>query len=468
MKNYCIFSFDGGIFPIARQLVEEDNKVWVCQVEDGNDLGVESWINDESPERKERRLSLYDGLLKKNSLSKTMAMLENIPNKEDYFIIFDYNTFCNIAEQVLDMGFTNGHFPITEDFEREKDRKAAKDFVQKNYQHLKLIEYREMVGVDNVIKFIEESDKIWVIKSDGNMGETIVPDSDNIEEAKHQVIGELQADQKAYDSGKLILEEKIPKPIEFTPQMMWYDGVPISSAVEIETRMFGSCDIGPQTGGNQNILVQTPLDCRLNKMFFPQAVHDIAAQRKGMFIFDAGILYDGYDFYFTEFAGNRHGWGGIFSEVSMSLRNGKMSSSYYESIMKGKNPYTYRYGSSLALYSLHQDTEVLGTPQNELPFKVSDRTHRDMFTMQMKKEEGKSVSVGYRCLDSGPFAYIAGRGNDVYESINSLYESLQGVSFKGLYYRPKHDFLTKEYTSSVLNRLDKIKYFLQKEFNLGE
>jgi hypothetical protein len=56
--NYCIFSFDGGIFPIARQLVEEDNKVWVCQVEDGKDLGVESWINDETPDRKERRLSL--------------------------------------------------------------------------------------------------------------------------------------------------------------------------------------------------------------------------------------------------------------------------------------------------------------------------------------------------------------------------------------------------------------------------
>jgi hypothetical protein len=152
----------------------------------------------------------------------------------------------------------------------------------------------------------------------------------------------------------------------------------------------------------------------------------------------------------------------------MSLRNGKMSSSYYEQIIKGENPYTYRYGSSLALYSLHNDSEILGTPQDELPFKVLDRTHRDFFSVQMKKKEGKNVSVGYRCFDSAPFAYITGRGNDVYDSIDSLYESLQGVSFKGLYYRPKSDFTTKDYTSSCLNRLDKIKYFLQKEFTLGE
>lgn len=465
--KYVIFSFDGGIFPIARQLVEEDNGVWVCQVNNGKDLGVESWINDENPERKERRLSLYDGILKKHSLSSTLTMLENVREKDDYFVIFDYNTFCNISEKVLKMGFKKGHFPTVEDFNREKERKEAKEFVQKNYKHLKLIDYQEMSGVDNVIKFIEESDKLWVIKSDGNLGETIVPDSDDIEKSKHQVIGELQADKKAYDQGKLILEEKIPKPIEFTPQMMWYNGVPICSCVEIETRMFGSEDIGPQTGGNQNILVQTPLDCRLNKMFFPQVVHEIAKKRNGLFIFDAGVLYDGYDFYFTEFAGNRHGWGGIFSEVSMSLRNEKMSTSYYEQISQGKNPYTFRHGSSLALYSLHHDNKVIGTPQDELPFNIDDRIQKDFFAVQMKNKEGKSVSVGYRCFDSAPFAYITGRGNDVYDSIDCLYESLKCFSMKGIYYRPKSDFKTKEYTSSVLNRLDKIQYFLQKDF-IGE
>jgi hypothetical protein len=198
-------------------------------------------------------------------------------------------------------------------------------------------------------------------------------------------------------------------------------------------------------------------------MFFPPIVHEIAAQHKGIFLFDAGILYDGYDFYFTEFAGNRNGWGGIFSEVSMSLRNGKMSSSYYESIRDGKNPYTFRYGSCLALYSLHQDTEVLGTPQNELPFNVDKNIKRDLFVMQGKKKEDKNVSVGYRCFDSSPFAYMTGRGQDVYDAIGCIYEKLQGFSMKGIYYRPESDFTTKDYTSSVLNRLEKIKYFLQKD-----
>ena len=462
--RYIIFSFDGGIFPIAHQLVEEDNKVWVCQVKNSKDLGVESWINDELPAKKERRISLYDGILKKHSLSETLKMMEDIQNKEEYFVIFDYNAFCNIAEQVLKMGFKDGHFQTVADFQREKARQRAKEFVKKHYKYLKLIDYTEISGVDNAIKFIEESDKLWVVKSDGNLGETIVPDSDNIDMAKQQVIGELQADKKAYDKGKLILEQKIPKPIEFTPQMIWYNGKPICSQVEIETRMFGSCDIGPQTGGNQNLIIQTPLDCRINKMFFPPVVHAIAAQHKGMFLFDAGVLYDGQDFYFTEFAGNRNGWGGIFSEVSMSLKNGKLSSNYYESIKNGENPYTHRYGACLAIYSLHNDDKVIGTPQDGLPFYITDEVKRSAFMVQMKQKDNKPVSVGYRCFDSAPLGYITGRGNDVDDAIDSVYENLKGFSMKGIYYRPKCDFASTSYTSSVFNRLDKIRYFMEKEW----
>lgn len=460
--KYIIFSYDGAIFPIAKQLLDEGNDVHVCHIDRGGDLKVDSWINAaEDNNKQDRRMSLFDGILKKNSLSSTLNMMKSIKDKENYFIIFDYNILCKISENVLAMGFSNGHFPTTEDYNREKDRKISKDFVKANCPDLKLTDYIEMSSVDEVIKFLKSSKKLWCVKSNGNFGETIVPDKDNLEMAREQVISELNLYRKDYGKEKLILEEKLINPIELIPEIVFYNGKPVYSQVEIETRMFGAGDTGPQTGGNQNIVIRTDLNCRINKIAFPPAIYELAKNRIGVLYFDAGLLYDGKDFYFLEYAGNRPGWGGIFSEVSACYDNNKMSSNYYEGLLSGKNPYKYKYGSSVSVYSIAIDEKIKGgIPRQDIPIHMNDKAKSNSFLCQTKMNNGTLVNVGYRWLSSAPMGYMVGRGNSLNEAVDSVYKNLEGISLKGLYYRPKFDCLSRDYSSSIPNRHDKISSFI--------
>lgn len=464
IKKFVVFSFDGDLFPLAYKLITEEGfkeeDVIVCQIDDGSILGTDTWISQkEAPEVKKRRLSLYDGMLKKLSLSTTMEKLRQIKDKDECFVVFGHNSLCKIADKIQKMGFKNGLFPNWEDYEREQERQKSKDFVKKYYPNLKVAETKEFKGVDKVIKFIESSDKFWVVKSDGNHGETIVPDRDDLELAKEQIKSELTSYKSAYDKGGLILEQKIMNATEFAPQMIWYNGEPVCSEIEIETRMFGSGDIGDQTGGNENVIIQTELDDKINEIAFPQIMHDIAKKHKGMFIADVGILSDGKDFYFTEFAGCRHGWFGILSELSCSENKGKMISSYFGAILNGENPYKYKFGTVLCTYSIRSDTKIAGLGQEDLSIHIKKEAMKNFFPIQCKMKKDQLVNVGYREFDSSPLAVVVGRGDKLEDAVKMIYDTLKGVSLKGLYFRPQFDFLSIDYVSSIPNR---IKFLQQK------
>jgi hypothetical protein len=409
-------------------------------------------------ECRKRRLSIYDGFIEKYSLESTLTFLKYQKNKDDWFIVFDYNNQYKISEQVLKMGYEHGLFPMEYDYLMEKDRKMAKDFLKKHYKGVKLKETQEFKRVDDVIKFVKESDKLWVIKSDGNFAETLVPDKDDLEMGRNQVISELEENRKDFEKGKIMAEEKIMNPIEFTPQMVFYDGEPIYSQIEIETRMFGPLDIGPQTGGNENIVINIPLDDAINKIIFPEVVYKEAKKRKGIYIRDAGILSDGTDLYFTEFAGCRWGWGGIFSELSASMDENGNIGYYFIRLKEGGNPYNYDVGASLALYTLDADHKAPGLPQGDIPMTISEN-EQDFFLYQIKRHPDKDamVNIGYRWFSSAPLGYVVGRGQTVKEAVTSLYNSLHYFSLKGIYYRPKSDFLSKENEKCVLNRLQFLK-----------
>ena len=282
-----------------------------------------------------------------------------------------------------------------------------------------------------------------------------------MELAKQQIKSELTSYKSSYDKGKLILEPKIMDAVEFAPQMIWYDGEPVCSEIEIETRMFGSGDIGDQTGGNENLIIRTELDDKINEIAFPKEMHDIAKKHKGMFIADAGILSDGKDFYFTEFAGNRWGWGGIFSELSAAKSKDTMVHNYFQSIVDGKEPYKFAYGTGLAVYSVRSDDKYPMLNQDKLSIHIKDSSMKNFFPGQIKMrrtEAGKQiVNVGYREFDSAPLGYVVGRGNTIEDAVEMIYKALKGISMKGLYYRNQEDFLSTSYTSSILNRVDFLK-----------
>jgi phosphoribosylamine-glycine ligase len=458
MLKYLCISFDGAIFPVAHHLIEEGQTVWVCQIENGKDIGG-SWVSDEDKEAKKRRMSLYDGIFNKHELKETLKMMEGIKDKSEWFFLPDHNSLYPISEKALKMGFEVGAFPTEEDYEREKDRMKSKEFVKLNYPGIVVDEVKEMKGVDKAIEFIRESDEIWCVKSDGNYGETIVPDKDDPKLAKEEVIAELERQKKDMDKGGLLLEPKIPQAFECAPQMAFWNGKPIYSTCEFETRMLGAADIGPQTGGNENIVMNTPLDCELNKIAFPEAMMTIAKHTTGLFLADAGLLYDGSKFHFTEFAGNRWGWGGIFSEMagtgSWSCKH------YFESVAKGKNPYRYKFASSLALYNMKEEKDY---PKGDLPVILPKGKELPFFMYQVKMGENKQlVNVGYRSYESAPLGYVTASADTINDAAELLYEYLKDFSFKGVYYRPLADFLATDYHSAIPVRYNKIKQFLGEE-----
>jgi hypothetical protein len=453
--RFVFFTYDGAIMSVARKLLLEGYEVRVCQIRNASSLGVSSWINDsEAMECRKRRLSIYDGFIEKHSIESTLSFLKYQKNKDDFFIVFDYNNQYKISEAVLKMGYQHGLFPMEYDYLMEKDRKMAKDFLRQHYNGVKLKETKEFKKVDDVIKFVQESDKLWVIKSDGNFAETLVPDKDDLEMGRNQVISELEENRKDFEKGKIMAEEKIMNPIEFTPQMVFYNGEPIYSQIEIETRMFGPLDIGPQTGGNENLIIRTELSSPINNIIFPDVVYKEAKKRKGIYIRDAGILSDGQDLYFTEFAGCRWGWGGIFSELSASMDEKGNIGGYFESLKEGMSPYNFDVGVSLALYTLDADNKFVGLPQGDIPMTISDHQN-DFFLYQIKRNPNKDamINIGYRWFSSAPLGYVVGRGHTVEEAVSYLYNSLHYFSLKGIYYRPKSDFLSKENEKCVLNRL---------------
>src|SRR5699024_2867775 len=131
--RYVVFSFDGYGLPIALQLQREGHDVTVAQVQDQDDVlsKIEENIADEEPEARERRLSLYDGILEKRPAWEVVEELERtLPN--DTVLFFDLNQLFRFSERLRPLGLP-GNYPTEADFLLEIDREAAKGFVAKHY-----------------------------------------------------------------------------------------------------------------------------------------------------------------------------------------------------------------------------------------------------------------------------------------------------------------------------------------------
>src|SRR5690349_3683111 len=103
--RYVVFTFDGYGLPIAMQLQREGHDVTVAQVEDQDDVlsKLEENIPDEEPDEKERRLSLYDGLLEKRPAWKVAEEVESSVDAET-FLFFDLNHLFRFSERLAPLG----------------------------------------------------------------------------------------------------------------------------------------------------------------------------------------------------------------------------------------------------------------------------------------------------------------------------------------------------------------------------
>ena len=457
--KYIFITYDGYPFPIMKQLIDEGNEVWCGQVQDNKDLHTESGLaSDEDKETKRRRLSMYEGILPKLDARKLMKAMATIENKDEYFVIFDFNNLWKLSEEVLEMGFTKGFFPLEEDFELEKDRQGGKDFVTKYFKDLKVAEVYPFSDIDSAIEFLNENEGIYALKSDGNYFDTTVPLTNDVEFARNEIIRELIKNEDGCKKG-FTLEEKIIDATEFAPQIVFWNGEPIYYCVDMETRLIAAGDIGFQTGGNQNVVIRTEAEDKINKIF-PKEVYERMKGRKGMTIFDAGVLMDKKGkMYFTEFAGNRWGWGGVFSELCMAGG----ASEYFSKIAEGKNPQKYKFGITISLYNLKADKEMVGGFKEGIPIQWKEELNHYFYPYQIRKEpsddeiglEEQIVNVGY---PNPLLGYISGCGDTLEEAIDLAYNFTDKMAFNGIVYRPKFDCLSREYVSSLPCRYERLNH----------
>lgn len=418
--TYIILSMGWDGFPIAYKLKQEGCEVMVGQVQSKTELGLD---DDETPEDKEARLKQYDGMLEKMPARDLVDSLVKIEDKDKYFIFCDQNNLFKYAEELLAAGFTKGLFPLEIDYEFEKDREAAMRFVNENYPGVQIIPYEEFDNVNDAISFLKKAEKVYVIQSKGDHVGTMVPRGDDIDAEREQMINQLVKNKKDYEEGGIILKEKLMQPIEITPQIVFVDGKPVFTDLDIETKNIGDGENnGNQVGCGSNLVVKTALDAEINSIAFPEAVHTMAMTRTGVFVWDISLYVMPDGMYFGEFCSNRFGYDSIMTEITMA----ESADAFFKALCEGRNPLKKDFGTAVRLFNLNRqkDREVAWKGDNVYMYEVYEK-------------DEKVMSLGC-CWDLG---VATGAGNTIGDAVDDVYETVHDVSFKELYNKTRHDFL---------------------------
>jgi hypothetical protein len=449
--KYIVFTCDGYGLPIAQHLLEEGNEVVVGQVESKKSTltKVESRSNGEEYHvDQKRRLNLYKNMIEKVSADILIKRLKRIKNPQEYFVFFDFNSLFRYADQIRDMGF-NGNFPNEKDRIFEIDRDAAKEFVSKYYPEVEVTEKKEFRAISGAKKFLKDSKKVWVVKSKGQNGETLIPQTKDPELAKWQVIETLEAFKNAYEEVGFLLEEKIPSPIEVTPELIFYDGVPLALTVNFENKTLGSGNLSLQTSCAADLVFPIDFDSRICEIAFPPIVYKIAKRHKGLFFWDASLLIDKNTgrIFFGEFCPNRAGYNSTFTYLSQM----PSVSHFFESVVAKKSPFVIgTVGASVSLFNLSRDPEerhVLSGASISFPERI--RKSVWLYDVYKKTKNDKVRVVGF----DWELSAITGTGYTLDEAVNNLYGNVESFSIGTVYYRPKSDYLSMDYESSIVNRL---------------
>lgn len=445
--KYIVFTFDGSGTPVAQHLQMEGQDVVLAQVQNMKSLtpGKEDYVEERKD--KEMRLSVFDGIVKKKPAEELLKEMKTYKNPQDYFVYFDTNGLYALAEQIKDLGF-HGNFPTHEDYQYEVDRDKAKEFVKKYYSKLNIARKKEFKKASDAEKFLENTDEVWVLKGNSDDSNAFVPDVDDPTLAAKQVIETLNKDKSSYESEGFILELLIPSVIELTPEKLYYDGVPIATSVLIENKPLGSGNISIQTGCAADLVFPFADTDRLAQIAFPPIVDEIAKQHKGLFYWDASILINKRDgkMYFGEFCPNRPGYNASFTEFAQC---GSVHG-FFEKVVQQKNPFTLgTVATSLRIFNLHRDSDtqqILGG----LAVDFAPEVEKDIWLWDVRKKGKKVVNTGYGDI----IAVVTGTGDSVEEAVNRMYRNLEKFSFLGAYYRPRADYVSLGYSTSILNRLN--------------
>ncbi len=417
--------------PIAYHIQEEGGKSYLGQVQSKKELGLD---DDEEADDKIERLKQYDGMIRKETAAKLVGGLKKVKNKDDYFILCDQNNLFEYAEQLLKAGFTKGLFPTKEDYEMEKNREDAMKFVEDNYPDVQIIPHEKYATIDEAKKAVEEADVPLVIQSEGDHVPTICP-VDDVEQNHIEILAALDRHAKDYAHGAIILKEKLVKPVEITPQIVFWNGEPIYTSLDIETKNIGDGENnGNQVGCGTNLMIATEMDDEINRIAFPPKVFEMAKERTGIFVWDISLYFTDTGIYFGEFCSNRFGYDSLMTEMTMAHG----PSEYFTKIMNGQNPISdFKFGTSIRVFNLNRTADQ----------EITVGSWKPTWLYEATKKDDKIVSVG----NGWDLGVITGRGNTVEEAVDNVYDNLDTFTFKEKYTRSKADFLA-DYPTSIVHR----------------
>ncbi len=447
--KYIVFTFDGSGTPVAQHLQMEGQDVILAQVDNPKSLASEddTEYSLEARSDKEQRLSIFDGVVKKRSAEELLKEMKTYKNPQDYFVFFDTNGLYALAEQIIDLGF-HGNFPTREDYLYETDRDKAKEFVKKHYAKLNIARKKEFAHITDAKKFLSDTDEVWVLKGNSDSANAFVPDVDDPVLAARQIVEVMDRDSGMYESEGFILELLIPSVMELTPERLYYDGELLGASVMIENKPLGSGNISVQTGCAADLVFPISNDDRINQIAFPPIVDEIAKKHKGLFYWDASILINKRDgkMYFGEFCPNRPGYNSSLTEYAQC---GSVHE-FFEKVTQKKNPFTLgTVAASVKVFNLHRNNETQQILDG-LTVDFSPEVEKDIWLWDVKRKGKKLVNTGY----GDAIAAITGSGKSIEEAVNKMYRNLEKFSFVEAYYRPKADYLSHGYPTSILNRLN--------------
>lgn len=466
--KYIFITYSGLSLPIAYKLQQEGNDVVVGQIENIKDYVMEEEVKKafEREINHERRIKLFKNMVKIQPAERVVESLKSVKNPKDYFIFFEENNLFRWADKVRDLGF-EGNFPTKEDYLFEVDRDHAKEFVKKYYQKLNTPEIKEFSKISDAIHFLNETTEIWVLKGKHDSAKTYVPTMNDVAFSKDQIIEMLNNFPAEYERLGFILEPFIPSIIEMTPEKMYYDGVPLATTMNFENKCFGSGNISIQTGCSEDLVFPTDMEDRINKICFPPIIDEMARQHKGLFIWDASILINKRDgkMYFGEFCSNRPGYNSIFTELALL---GSVSS-FFEKIVRKESPFVLgTVATSVRIFNLNRNEDTQQVSEN-MTISYRNEIEKDLWLWDVRKNQrGKFVTVG----SDWNLAVITGSGKSIDEAVGRMYRNVASFAFVGAYYRSKDDYLSLDYPTSIINRLnyglDRGLYRLPFDVKVGE
>lgn len=447
--KYIFITYSGLSLPVAYRLQQEGNDVIVGQIEN-----IKEYVTEEPNRRysensfdRDRRLKLFRNMLKIQPAERVIETLLAAKNPREYFIFFEENNLYRWADKVRHLE-VHGNFPTKDDYLFEVDRDHAKEFVKSNYQKLYTPEVREFAKVNDAIIFLKESKEIWVLKGKYDRARTYVPSINDPDLARGQLIEMLNNFPQDYERMGFILELFIPSIIELTPEKIYYDGVPLATTMNFENKSFGSGNISIQTGCAEDLVFPTDMEDKINKICFPPIVDEMAKQHKGLFIWDASILINRREgkMYFGEFCSNRPGYNSLFTELAQA----GSATQFFEKIVRQESPFTIgTVGTSVRIFNLNRDDNQQVAA--DITIDYHSDIEKDLWLWDVRKNQrGKLVTVGV----DWNVAVITGAGKSIDEAVIKMYKNVEGFALVGAYYRSKHDFLSLEYTSSIINRLN--------------